>query len=92
MPKIAILGIRGIPAKYGGFETFAEELAIRLAKCGIEVTVFCEDKGHEKGNSYKGVQLRYIKPPKAGLLSRGFYELMCILAARKKFNVVFVVG
>ena len=39
--KIAILGTRGIPANYGGFETFAEELSRRLARRGHEVTVYC---------------------------------------------------
>jgi len=33
---------RGIPARYGGFETFAEQLAVRLVERGHEVTVFCE--------------------------------------------------
>jgi len=39
--KIAILGTRGIPARYGGFETFAEQLSARLAARGHEVTVYC---------------------------------------------------
>jgi glycosyltransferase involved in cell wall biosynthesis len=39
--KIAILGTRGIPARYGGFETFAEELAKRLARDGHDVVVYC---------------------------------------------------
>ncbi len=38
--KIAILGTRGIPANYGGFETFAEQCAVRLALRGHEVTVY----------------------------------------------------
>lgn len=38
--KIAILGTRGIPANYGGFETFAEQLGTRLAARGHEVTVY----------------------------------------------------
>ena len=38
--RLAILGIRGIPAAYGGFETFAEELGPRLASAGHEVTVY----------------------------------------------------
>jgi glycosyltransferase involved in cell wall biosynthesis len=38
--KIAILGTRGIPANYGGFETFAEECAAGLAARGHEVTVY----------------------------------------------------
>lgn len=39
--KIAILGTRGIPANYGGFETFAEECAARLVERGHHVTVYC---------------------------------------------------
>jgi glycosyltransferase involved in cell wall biosynthesis len=39
--KIAVLGTRGIPANYGGFETFAEELSSRLAARGHEVVVYC---------------------------------------------------
>src|SRR5919108_834934 len=39
--RIAILGTRGIPASYGGFETFAEHLATRLVGRGHEVTVYC---------------------------------------------------
>ena len=38
--KIAILGTRGIPAAYGGFETLAEELSTRLAARGHDVTVY----------------------------------------------------
>jgi glycosyltransferase involved in cell wall biosynthesis len=39
--KIAILGTRGIPARYGGFETFAEQLSKRLVAHGHEITVYC---------------------------------------------------
>lgn len=39
--KIAILGTRGIPARYGGFETLADHLSARLAARGHEVTVYC---------------------------------------------------
>jgi glycosyltransferase involved in cell wall biosynthesis len=39
--KIAIAGTRGIPARYGGFETFAEELSTRLVARGHEVAVYC---------------------------------------------------
>lgn len=38
--KIALLGTRGIPARYGGFETFAEQLSTRLTERGHEVTVY----------------------------------------------------
>jgi len=39
--RIAILGTRGVPASYGGFETFAENLSTRLVARGHEVTVYC---------------------------------------------------
>ncbi|MEW6068089.1 MAG: DUF1972 domain-containing protein [Nitrospirota bacterium] len=38
--KVAIIGSRGIPARYGGFETFAEVLAQGLAKYGHEIVVY----------------------------------------------------
>ena len=38
--KVAIIGTRGVPANYGGFETLAEELGSRLASRGHEVTVY----------------------------------------------------
>lgn len=56
--RIALLGTRGIPANYGGFETFAEELAVRLATRGHEVTVYCRSSHYEEQmTSYRGVRL-----------------------------------
>jgi glycosyltransferase involved in cell wall biosynthesis len=43
--KLAILGTRGVPAAYGGFETFAEELSARLAARGHDVTVYARRGG-----------------------------------------------
>ncbi len=42
-PHLAILGIRGIPASHGGFETFAERLALYLVAQGWKVTVYCQE-------------------------------------------------
>ena len=56
--KIAILGTRGIPARYGGFETFAEELSARLAARGHDVVVYCRQRSSE--DHYRGVRLRYL--------------------------------
>jgi glycosyltransferase involved in cell wall biosynthesis len=56
--RVALLGTRGIPANYGGFETFAEELSVRLVERGHEVTVYCREKSSQK--EYRGVQLRYL--------------------------------
>ncbi|MBZ5728189.1 MAG: DUF1972 domain-containing protein [Acidobacteriia bacterium] len=55
--RIALLGTRGIPACYGGFETFAEELSTRLAARGHQVTVYCRQRS---SGDYRGVRLQYL--------------------------------
>jgi glycosyltransferase involved in cell wall biosynthesis len=56
--RIALLGTRGIPANYGGFETFAEELSARLAERGHRVTVYCRERHAQP--FYRGVRLKYL--------------------------------
>jgi len=59
--RIAILGTRGIPASYGGFETFAEHLSTRLVARGHEVTVYC--RAHyvsPRQLEYHGVKLKVL--------------------------------
>ena len=59
--RIAILGTRGIPANYGGFETFAEPLSTRLAARGHDVTVYC--RAHyvsPRELEFQGVKLKVL--------------------------------
>lgn len=56
--RFAIVGTRGIPARYGGFETFAEELSTRLVERGHRVTVYCRERHPEP--MYRGVRLQYL--------------------------------
>jgi len=59
--RIAILGTRGIPASYGGFETFAEHLSTRLVARGHDVTVYC--RAHyvsPRQLEYHGVKLKVL--------------------------------
>ena len=59
--RIAILGTRGIPASYGGFETFAEHLSTRLVARGHDVTVYC--RAHyvsPRQLEYHGVRLQVL--------------------------------
>ena len=59
--KLAIIGTRGIPANYGGFETFAEELATRLVSRGHEVTVYGRSNNIRYPHpAYKGVKLKIL--------------------------------
>ena len=59
--RIAILGTRGVPASYGGFETFAEHLSTRLVARGHDVTVYC--RSHyvsPRQLEYHGVHLKVL--------------------------------
>jgi glycosyltransferase involved in cell wall biosynthesis len=59
--RIALLGTRGIPANYGGFETFAEELSARLVRRGHHVAVYCRTNNVPKRDSpYRGVELKFL--------------------------------
>lgn len=54
--RIAILGTRGVPARYGGFETAVEEIGQRLVQRGHEVTVYCRNPGQHQ-TEYLGMRL-----------------------------------
>jgi glycosyltransferase involved in cell wall biosynthesis len=56
--RFAIVGTRGIPGRYGGFETFAEELSTRLTQRGHQITVYCRERHTEP--TYRGVSLVYL--------------------------------
>ena len=59
--RIAIGGVRGLPAHYGGYETAVDETARRMLQLGHEVTVFCRSKKGELGPSeYAGIKLVHL--------------------------------
>ncbi len=96
--KIAIIGCRGIPAKYGGFETFAQGLTENLVENGYDVTVSCEYEPFKsrKGN-YKGAKLDYfpLKPPKNYFL-RKIYEnlsdIYFLIKLSRKHDLIYFLG
>ncbi len=90
--KIAILGTRGIPARYGGFETFAEKLATGLTALGFEVTVFCEASEPTALDDFQGVRLRYCPAPSLGSLRTIVYDIRCLWAARREYDLVYMLG
>jgi glycosyltransferase involved in cell wall biosynthesis len=60
--KIAILGTRGIPASYSGFETAVEQLADRLSDRGHEVVVYCRPHVVDSSlETYKGASLVHLR-------------------------------
>ncbi|MGD2118986.1 MAG: DUF1972 domain-containing protein [Chromatiales bacterium] len=90
--KVAILGSRGIPAEFGGFETFAEQIAVRLVEKGFDVTVFCEDSQSYKESEYKGVRLVYVKTPHVIGLRSVWFDLVSILRTLRGYDVVYMLG
>lgn len=79
--KIAIIGTRGIPANYGGFETFAEELSTRLVLRGHKVTVYCRSHYYTtvKDRVYKGVNLVVLPTIRHKYFDTIFHTLLSTL-------------
>jgi glycosyltransferase involved in cell wall biosynthesis len=90
--KLAILGTRGIPANYGGFETFAEELAVRLAARGHEMTVYGRSNNIEyKGKTYKGVNLVILPTIGTKYLDTVFHTFLSVFhSIPRRFDAVLV--
>lgn len=74
--RIALLGARGIPANYGGFETFSEELSVRLAARGHDVTVYCRERYRD--TSYRGVKLVYLPTIRHKYLDTVAHTFLCM--------------
>lgn len=90
-PRIAILGTRGIPAQYGGFETFAEELSVRMASLGADVTVYCAANGKQI-DRFKGVKLEYVPDANFGPLTTVVFDARCLWRARRGYDVIYMLG
>ncbi|MDZ7725233.1 MAG: DUF1972 domain-containing protein [candidate division KSB1 bacterium] len=90
--KIAIMGIRGIPANYGGFETFAEELAPRLTDRGHDVTVYGRSHFIDyQEPTYKGVHIKVLPTISHKYLDTVVHTLVCTLYSFfKPYDVVFI--
>ena len=91
-PRLALLGSRGIPARYGGFETFAEELAVRLVARGFEVTVYGERGPGPAPESHRGVRLVHLARARLGPLGTLLHDLACLRHARARHEVVYMLG
>ena len=90
--RVGIIGTRGIPANYGGFETFAEQLAIRLVEKGYEVTVYGRSNNVKyNGKTYNGVNLVILPTIKHKYLDTVFNTFLSVWhASFKKYDVILV--
>ena len=93
--KIAILGTRGIPNNYGGFEQCAENLSVGLVENGYDVTVYSIDSHPYQSKIFKGVNIikKYCPENKIGSAAHFIYDFICLKDALKKdFDVIFEFG
>lgn len=93
--RIGILGTRGIPNNYGGFEQLAEYLSAGLVQRGHEVYVYNSSLHPYKEKTYRGVHLVpcYDPEDRLGTAGQFIYDLNCIIdARRRKFDVLLQLG
>lgn len=91
---IAILGTRGIPARYGGFETFAEEVASGLVDRGHTVTVYARRGLYPEASAeYRGVRIRYIRNTEGKVLGTLTHDVLSLIdVGRLCPDVVYMLG
>ncbi|MGV3765455.1 MAG: DUF1972 domain-containing protein [Chitinophagaceae bacterium] len=93
--RIGIIGTRGIPNQYGGFEQFTEFIAPLLVERGHEVFVYNSSLHPYQQKEWKGVQLikKYDPENKIGTAGQFIYDFNCVLDARKrKFDIFLQLG
>jgi glycosyltransferase involved in cell wall biosynthesis len=93
--KIAILGTRGIPNHYGGFEQFAEYFSVFLAEKNHEVYCYNSHNHPHQSSSFHGVKIIHQFDPefKLGTFGQFIYDFNCIMDARKRdFDIILQLG
>jgi glycosyltransferase involved in cell wall biosynthesis len=93
--KIGILGTRGIPNTYGGFEQFAQYLAKGLVEKGHAVYVYNSSTHPYKQSMWKGVQIIHCSDPenKIGTAGQFIYDYNCLRDVRKrKLDILLQLG
>ena len=93
--KIALLGTKGIPNNYGGFEQFAEYLSVRLAARGHDVTVYNPSFHPYQEETFKGVRIKKIYSPEkwiGGAANFVYDHLSLKHALKQDFDIIYEAG
>lgn len=93
--KIAILGTRGIPNNYGGFEHISEYVSSGLVKRGHSVSVYNSHNHPYTGDNWQGVNIIHCYDPEylVGAAGQFIYDFNCIRDARSRnFDVILIMG
>lgn len=80
MKSISVLGTRGVPARHGGFETFAERLAKHLTLRGWAVTVYCQSDGGGviTSDDWNGIRRVIVPVRQTGALGTIVFDWCCV--------------
>jgi len=91
---VRIVGIRGVPAAHGGFETFAERLAPYLVDRGWRVTVYCQEDGEGPlfEDEWRGVRRIHIPVKVAGAAGTVLFDWYCTVHAARTPGLVLTLG
>lgn len=91
---LSILGIRGIPASHGGFETFAERLAIYLRDRDWAVTVYCQDSpsGKREESEWNGIRLVHIPVRTSGIPATIEFDIKATADAIRSGDKLLTLG
>src|SRR5690606_26337508 len=93
--KVGILGTRGIPNHYGGFEQFAEFFSVYLARLGHEVYVYNSHNHPYQQPVFECVNIIHCNDPeyKLGTFGQFIYDYNCLRDARKRdFDILLQLG
>lgn len=94
--QVNILGIRGVPAAHGGFETFTARFAPYMVQQGHEVVVYCQDDDSAfepfEEDEWQGVRRVHVRPRSAGAVGTIDFDLQCIRDVAKRPGVDLVLG
>ncbi|MGB1040161.1 MAG: DUF1972 domain-containing protein [Flavobacteriales bacterium] len=93
--KVGIVGTRGIPNQYGGFEQFAMLFSEFLVESGHEVVVYNSSKHPYQETTWKGVEIKHIYDPehRIGTVGQFIYDYFSILNTRKQnFDIILQLG
>ena len=90
-PSMLILGTRGIPAAHGGFETFAERLALYLVDRGWDVAVYCQRDTRIVGERFssthwRGIEQIHVEVASTGPVSALDFDAHCVRHAADRFR------
>ncbi|MCH9648410.1 MAG: glycosyltransferase [Deltaproteobacteria bacterium] len=93
-PRVALMGSRGIPNRYGGYETLMEELAPRLVKSGFDVTVYCRSHSTPRQlREFRGAKLVVLPTFRTKYLDTPVHTLLsCWHAALGRFDSALLVN